>query len=83
MTAGPSRNLKSPSALTVIAAIILVASEVLTAAIAGAWAIAGLLKFGDIFFWALEIVMVGLALAAITSFARRALKVEPIFPAKR
>ena len=71
------------SPLTVIAAIILVASEVLAAAIAGAWAIAGLLKFGDILFWGLQLLMVGGAMMAIIAFVRQATRVEPIFSSRK
>ena len=76
------RNFNSKNAITVIAAIILVASEVLAAAAAGAWALAGLLKLGDILFWVLAAIMIGGALWAVIGFARNALKVEPIFGKK-
>lgn len=75
----PAPRFNAQNALAVIAAIVLVGSEVLAVAIAVGWALAGLFRLGDILFWVLEAAMTGLAVLGITAFARSALKAEPIF----
>jgi hypothetical protein len=59
-------------------AIVLFGSEVLAAAVAAAWAFAGIFNLGTIGFYALAIIFVGGALYATFAFARQAFRTEPV-----
>lgn len=77
--ADPAPRFNPQNALAVIAAIVLVGSEVLAVAVAAGWALAGLFRLGDVLFWVLEAAMIALAGLGIVAFTRLALKAEPIF----
>jgi hypothetical protein len=60
-------------------AIVLFGSEVLAAAMAAAWAFAGIFSLGDIGFYALSVIFGAGAFYAIFAFARQALRTEPVY----
>jgi hypothetical protein len=75
----PAPTVQSPLARTVtlVSAVILIAAQTITAAVAGGWAIAGFLGFGDYVAYALEAVGLGLGLWAVAAFWRVATKNDP------
>lgn len=74
----PQRGLNWGNLLTVVSVAILVGTEVFGAAIAGAWAIAGLFELGEMFQYGLTAVLCLLGLWAMVGFVRNALTIEPV-----
>lgn len=64
--------------LTVVSVTVLVGTEVLGAALAAGWALAGLLELGAMVEYAFMAIFGALGLWAIVAFVRSALKIEPI-----
>jgi hypothetical protein len=60
-------------------AIILFGSEILAAAFAAAWALAGIFSLGDPGFYAFALVFACGAFYAIFAFSKQALKTEPVY----
>jgi hypothetical protein len=67
-----------PNLVTVLSAAILIGTEVVGAAIATGWAIAGWLGLGDIGAYVLEALLGIGGLAVVISFVRAASRVEPL-----
>ncbi len=65
--------------LTVCGAVVLFSSQVIAAAVAAAWAFAGIAGLGDIGFYVLGAIFGSFALYASFAFAREALKSEPLY----
>lgn len=78
-----ARKLNLGHTFAVVGAVILVGSEIIAAAIAAAWAIAGLFKLGDLFFLMFAVMFGGAAVVATYAFARTAARVEPLFDGKK
>lgn len=79
MTDAKSHSIQSPLARTVtlVSAVILIAAQTITAAVAGGWAIAGFLGVGEYFEWAFEGAGLCLGVWAVVAFVRAALKNDP------
>ena len=73
------RPLNWTSLITIVSAAILIGTELLGAAWASGWAIAGFFQLGDTFAMILQGVFGLLALYVIFIFLRQAVKVEPIY----
>ena len=67
------------SLITICSAAILIATELLGAAWASGWALAGFFQLGSIFETILQSVFALAALYAIFVFVRQAVRVEPIY----
>jgi hypothetical protein len=65
------------SVVTVISAAVLLGTEVIGAAIATGWAIAGWLGVGDVGAYVLEAVLGLGGLAVVIAFVRAAARIEP------
>ena len=63
--------------LTVMSAAILIGAEVLGAAFAGGWALAGLFRLGETGGYVLQSIFFLIGLVIMASFIRAARKVEP------
>jgi hypothetical protein len=61
---------------TVIAVTVLVGTEIIGAALAGGWAVAGFFDFGPIFEYVLMAIFGAGGLALLSMFVRSALRVE-------
>ena len=66
------------SLVTIVSAAILIGTELLGAAWASGWALAGFFQLGPVFEMGLQITFGLLALLAIAVFLRQATSVEPI-----
>ena len=73
------RRINWRNLLTVISVTVLVGTEVLAAALAGGWALAGLLDQGPLVEYAFMAAFTVLGLWGMTKFVRSALAIEPIF----
>ncbi len=82
MSTQTAKRINIGHAFAVIGAIVLVGSEIIAAAVAAAWALAGLFKLGDVFFLLFTVVFVGAAVVATYKFARTSFSVEPFFEKK-
>jgi hypothetical protein len=75
----PAPRPQSPIARTVtlVSAVILIAAQTITAAVAGGWAIAGFLGFGEYVAYAFEAVGLALGVWAVVAFVKAALRNDP------
>jgi hypothetical protein len=64
--------------LTVISVTVLVGTEVMAAALAGGWAVAGLLDLGSMVEYAFMGIFGALGLWGMAKFVKSALAIEPI-----
>lgn len=77
-TAG-SGNVNWRNLITVGSLAVLVGVEVIGAAIAGGWALAGLLELGTTVEYAFMAVFGAVAIWGMAKFIRSSLKIEPVF----
>lgn len=75
----PSSRIRWRNLLTLGSLTVLVGTEVMGAAIAGGWALAGLLGLGSMLEYAFMVLFGAMGLWGMVAFVRRGLKVEPIF----
>jgi hypothetical protein len=74
----PATTIRWPSLITIVSAAILIGTELLGAAWASGWAIAGLFQLGPEVEIGLQILFGLLALFVIGLFLRQAIRVEPV-----
>jgi hypothetical protein len=74
-----AKTINWTSLTTIVSAAILIGTELLGAAWASGWALAGWFQLGSTIETGLQIVFGLLALFAISVFLRQANKVEPVF----
>jgi hypothetical protein len=67
------------SLITIVSAAILIGTELLGAAWASGWAIAGFFQLGSTIEVGLQVVLGVLAVLVIGLFVRQAMRVEPVF----
>ena len=73
------RRLNWRNLLTVISVTLLVGTEVMAAALAGGWAVAGLLDLGTMVEYIFMALFGVLGLWGVARFVKSALAIEPIF----
>jgi hypothetical protein len=64
--------------LTVISVTVLVGTEVMAAALAGGWAVAGLLDLGTMVEYAFMAIFAGFGVWGMVKFVKSALAIEPV-----
>ena len=75
----PAKSLNRRNLITIVSVTILVGTEILAAALAGAWALGGLFDLGREMTIGLTAAGLALGLWGVWKFARLAEKAEPVY----